>query len=121
MKTSEISIRFVPSKATAQQLDELGRITQMTPQAIIGDIVSFELEAMFGNTEDSANSLQKYLYRQDFSREQATKVAAAYNAFVVRQAEHTGRPATNAAVVESTGLRRAPSRHAKRCKPLSLE
>ena len=82
----------------------------MTPQAIVDDIVAFELTNMFGNTDDRTDpdadirSLERYLYRQNCSREQATKVAAAYNAFVVRRAQATGRPAKNAAIVE-------PNRH----------
>jgi hypothetical protein len=99
MKTSESPICFTPSKTTTHQLDELSRITQMTPKAIIDDIVSFELASMFGSTDDSSGSLQRYLYRHDYSREQATKVAANYNAFVLRQAQRIGRPVTSAAVV----------------------
>ena len=94
---------------TAQQLEELGRITQATPQAIVEEIVTFELANMFGPTDDptdpdaSTRSLHRYLGRQNYSKEQATKVATAYNAFVVRQAKQTGRPATDAAVVEPSG------------------
>jgi hypothetical protein len=107
MKTSETSVRFTPSKTTAQQLEELGRITKMTPKAIVDDIVSFELANMFGSTDDSPDpdastrSLQRYLYRQNYSREQATKIAVAYNAFVLRQAQRTARPPTAAAIVRS--------------------
>lgn len=107
MKLTKTPTCFTPSKTTAQQLDELSRITQTTPQAIIDDIVTFELANMFGNTDDStdpdasARSLQRYLYRHDYSREQATKVAAAYNVFVLEQAQSTSRPTTHAAVVRS--------------------
>lgn len=107
MKHIKKSISLVPPETVTQQLEELSRITRMTPRAIVDDIVTFELAAMFGSTDDSTDvdastrSLQRYLYRHDYSREQATKVAAAYNAFVVRQAEHSDLPATNAAVVRS--------------------
>ena len=104
MKTRiPVAIQFVPFQAITQHLEELGRITQATPQAIVEDIVIFELANMFGNTDHSDDSLQRYLHRHDYSREQATKVATAYNAFVVRQAKATGRPATSAAVVEPSG------------------
>ena len=103
MKTPGSSVRFTPSETTANQLEELSRITQRTPQAITDEIVTFELANMFSSTDDSAESLQRYLYRHDYSREQATKIAAAYNGFVLKQAEHTGRPATHAAVVEPSG------------------
>ena len=73
MKTSDSSMRFAPSKTTAHQLDELSRITQMTPKAIIDDIVAFELANMFGSTDDSTNSLRRYLDRHDYSREQAAQ------------------------------------------------
>jgi hypothetical protein len=55
MKISDSSICLVPSETTAQQLEELGRITQMTPRAIVEDIVSFELANMFGSTADSTD------------------------------------------------------------------
>ena len=107
MKTSVSSVGFTPSKTTAQQLEELCRITQRTPQAIVEEIVSFELQSMFGSTDDSADQdadLQRYLYRQNYSPEQKGKVAAAYNAFTVRRAQATGRQAMSAAVVESNRL-----------------
>ena len=91
----------------SQQLEELSRITQITPRAIIDDIVTFELANMFGSADGSAGldalgrSLQSYIYRHDYSQEQATKIAADYNAFALREAQRTGRPVTNAAVVES--------------------
>jgi hypothetical protein len=107
MKSLGKSISFVPPETVTQQLEELSRITQMTPRAIVEDIVSFELANMFGSTDDSIDvdastrSLQRYLYRHDYSREQATKVAADYNAFALREAQRTGRPVTNVALVES--------------------
>src|SRR5258707_14724373 len=52
--------------------------------------------------EATIRSLTGYLYRHDYSREQATKIAANYNAFVLGEAQRTGRPVTQAAVVEST-------------------
>ena len=89
------SISFVPSETIAQQLEELSRITQMTPRAIVEDIVAFELENMFSSANDSAGwgatvrSLQSYLHRHNYSREDATKIAADYNVFVLREAQRT--------------------------------
>ena len=107
MKPIKKTINLVPSETVTQQLEELSRITQMTPRAIVDDIVTFELANMFGSTDDSAGpdatvrSLQSYLHRHDYLREDATKIAADYNAFVLREAQRTGRPVTQAAVVES--------------------
>ena len=71
MKLTKTPICFTPSKTTTtQQLEELSRITQMTPKAIIEDIVTFELANMFGSTGDSADSLRRYLDRHEtYSRE----------------------------------------------------
>jgi hypothetical protein len=104
MKLLGKSISFVPPGTVTQQLEELSRITQMTPRAIVEDIVSFELANMFGgpaSPDAPVRSLESYLHRHDYSREDATKVAADYNAFALREAQRTGRPVTNAAVVES--------------------
>jgi hypothetical protein len=104
VKPIKKTINLVPSETVTQQLEELSRITQMTPRAIIEDIVVFELANMFGgpaSPDATLRSLQSYIYRHDYSQEQATKVAADYNAFALREAQRTGCPVTNAAVVES--------------------
>jgi hypothetical protein len=105
VKPIKKTINLVPSETVTQQLDELCRITQMTPRAIVEDVVAFELANMFAGTDDppaaTVRSLQSYLYRHDYSREDATKIAADYNAFVIKEAQRAGRPATHAAVVSS--------------------
>ena len=104
MKPIKKSISLVPSETVTQQLEELSRITQMTPRAIVKDIVAFELADMFAgpaSPDATVRSLESYLHRHDYSREEAAKIAANYNAFALREAQRTGRPATNAAVVSS--------------------
>jgi hypothetical protein len=104
VKPIKKSINLVPSETVTQQLEELSRITQMTPRAIVEDIVAFELANMFAGPagpDATVRSLESYLHRHDYSREDATKIAADYNAFVIREAQRAGRPATHAAVVES--------------------
>jgi hypothetical protein len=104
VKPIKKSISLVPSETVTQQLEELSRITQMTPRAIVEDIVAFELENMFAgpaSPDATVRSLESYLHRHDYSREDATKIAADYNAFVLREAQRTGHQVTQAAVVES--------------------
>jgi hypothetical protein len=98
------AITFTPSKNVAQQLEEISRISGFMPNEIITDIVSFEIGNMFRSdfdANDNLDGLRRYLYRHDYSREQAAKVAANYNAFALREAKRSGRPVTNAALVES--------------------
>jgi hypothetical protein len=98
------AITFTPSKNVAQQLEEISRISGFTPNEIITDIVSFEIGNMFRSdfdANDNLDGLRRYLYRHDYSREQASKVATNYNEFALREVQSSGRPVTNAALVES--------------------
>jgi hypothetical protein len=83
-KTAPESITFTPSNTVARQLEELSRITQIAPDAIIKNAVTAELTRA-ADALESWFDLEMMIPRLHIVEEQARTVAGNYNSHSERK------------------------------------
>jgi hypothetical protein len=99
------SITVTISGTLARELEEFRRIAMTTPDELVNDIVGEELgrdsDEIGGRKGDFRGSLGRYINRQNYSQEQANKVANSCNAFLLKETQRKGgRLSDEAAMVE---------------------
>ena len=104
MKAAFKSIAFTPSNALAQRLEQLSRISQLSTDEILNDVVGQYLDQVFGENPDTdllASHIRGYAHP---SHKKAKTIAAAYNAFSLAAARKANRTrAYQASVVKDSG------------------
>jgi hypothetical protein len=84
MKTASKSIAFTPSKTVARQIEEVSRITQITPDTIVTNTVTAELARVAAALE-SWFDLEMMIPRLHTAEDRAKTVAGNYNAHAERK------------------------------------
>ena len=102
------SIVFTPSKIVAQRLEQLGRISQLSTDQILDDVLGDYLDQIFSGCPDTdllASHIDGYAHP---SQKKARTIADAYNAFSLASArKYNVNPAYQATVVkDSRGISR---------------
>jgi len=108
MKTVSKSIAFTPSKTLAPRLEELGRISQLSTDQILNDVLGGYFDQVFGEDPDTdllASHISGYAHP---SHKKAKAIATAYNAFSLAVAHKANRTRSDRATVvkDSKGVSR---------------
>ena len=118
MNTAPKSIIFTPSKTVAQHLEQLGRISQLSYDQILNDIVGQYLDQIFGDCRDTDLLASHVVGRAHPSHKKAEAIADAYNAFSLSAAREDKRHSADQAttVKNSRGISYVQVQLSKRLK-----
>jgi len=86
MKAAPKSIAFTPSNTLAQGLEKPGRISQLSTDQILNDVLGQYLDQIFGKNPDTDLLASHIRGCAHPSQKKAETIAAAYNAFSLADA-----------------------------------